>query len=116
MRIYIAGPYQHPDPVENTHKAVQAAEDLVKLGHSPYIPHLTLLWHLISPHGSDFWYRHDLIWLFHCEGLLRLPGKSVGADNEVAFAEREGIPVYHNIGEIPVDGVTEDQADRFCKS
>ena len=115
MRIYIAGPYAHPDPVENSRKAIMAAESLVKMGHTPFVPHLTLMWHLVAPHDVEFWYRYDLIWLYHCEGVLRLPGKSKGADNEVEFAIAEDIPVYYNVAEIPTVGVTVREFDRICR-
>ena len=39
--------------------------------------------------------------LQHCDGVLRLPGQSAGADQDVATAERLGLPVYHDVGEIP---------------
>ncbi len=35
-----------------------------------------------------------------CDGLLRLPGKSSGADKEVALAESKKIPVFHSIEEV----------------
>ena len=39
--------------------------------------------------------------LEHCDAVLRLPGESTGADQDVAIARRRGIPVYHQIEEIP---------------
>jgi hypothetical protein len=38
----------------------------------------------------------------HCDAILRLPGESKGADNDVRLAHERGIPVYYDIGEIPV--------------
>lgn len=32
-----------------------------------------------------------------CEAVLRVPGESAGADRECAFAEANGIPVFHSI-------------------
>ena len=51
--IYIAGPYTYPDPVRNTHRVIKIADDLIDNGFVPYIPHLTLLWHIVSP--NDPW-------------------------------------------------------------
>jgi len=101
MRVYVAGPYTHPDPVENTHKAIGAADALAEVGHIPFVPHLTLLWHMVSPHPLQFWYDHDMGWLEVCDALLRLPGPSTGADAEVARATELGIPVYHSIDDLP---------------
>jgi hypothetical protein len=39
--------------------------------------------------------------LAHCDAVLRLPGESHGADNDVAVARRRGLPVYTHIDEIP---------------
>lgn len=55
--IYIAGPYTCPDPVLNTRKAVAVAESVLALGGAPVVPHLTMLWHLISPKPVEEWYR-----------------------------------------------------------
>jgi hypothetical protein len=33
--------------------------------------------------------------------VLRLPGDSAGADQDVATARRHGLPVYHDMDEIP---------------
>lgn len=101
MKIYIAGPYSHPDPVINTNNAIQAAEEVLKKGHVPYIPHLTLLWHLVSPHVVEFWYEYDQVWLRYCNAVLRLPGPSKGADDEVAIAINLCLPIYRSIAEIP---------------
>ena len=101
MRIYIAGPYTNPDPVQNTHNAIKTADALVEAGYDPYVPHLTLLWHMVSPHPLQFWYDHDMKWLEVCDAVLRLPGKSSGADAEVARATELGIPIYHNIDDLP---------------
>jgi hypothetical protein len=39
--------------------------------------------------------------LQHCDAVLRLPGDSSGADNDVRIAHARGIPVYHSIDELP---------------
>ena len=40
--------------------------------------------------------------LQHCDAVLRLPGESTGADNDVRIARERGIPVYHSIEEVPL--------------
>jgi hypothetical protein len=98
--IYIAGPYSGGDTVINVRTAILMAEGLMMLGLIPYIPHLTMFWHLITPHNYDFWLKYDLNWLDKCDGLLRLSGESSGADKEVEYAQARGIPVYYSIEEI----------------
>lgn len=101
MRIYVAGPYTAPDPVENTHRAIKAADALLAMGHAVFVPHLNLLWHAVSPKPPETWYAHDLRWMPACDALLRLPGASKGADAEVTEAFRLGIQVYLSLEEIP---------------
>ncbi len=36
--------------------------------------------------------------------MLRLPGESTGADQDVALARQRGIPVYTRVEDIPVLG------------
>lgn len=42
--------------------------------------------------------------LQHCDAVLRLPGESTGADNDVRIARERGIPVYTSIDQIPLAG------------
>ena len=100
LLVYIAGPYSHPDPVENTHNAVKVADKLLEAGLVPYIPHLSLLWHAISPKPYETWLAYDIAWLKVCNALLRLPGESSGADKEVVIATDNGIPVFEDVGEL----------------
>ena len=39
--------------------------------------------------------------LEHCDAVLRLPGASTGADQDVAIAKRRGIPVFRRIEDVP---------------
>jgi len=43
--------------------------------------------------------------LERCDAVLRLPGESRGADQDVAIARERGIPVYTDISEVPGVGV-----------
>jgi hypothetical protein len=94
--VYIAGPYTHPDPIENTHRHIQLGMRLVETGLAAVeIPHLSLLAHLVDPHPVDYWYAFDLDKLAHCHFLYRAIGESTGADNEVARAIELVIPVFY---------------------
>lgn len=93
--IYIAGPYTHPDPVENTHDTIKVADRLVDSGLvTPVVPHVSLLWHLITPRPAEFWYEYDYALLVKCDAVLRLSGKSSGADKEVELARELQIPIF----------------------
>lgn len=94
--IYIAGPYSHPDPVANTHAAVRHGLMLREsYDVAVIIPHLSLVAQLVGPRNDEFWYNLDLDVLAHCDGLVRIPGASRGADREVIVADELGIPVFH---------------------
>jgi len=93
-RVYIAGPYTIGDVTINIRAAITAAEQVIEAGGAPYVPHLTHLWHVISPHEYAYWLALDLAWLRICDCLIRLPGHSNGADMEVVQAQRCGLPVF----------------------
>jgi len=98
--IYIAAPYTLFDPVQNTHRVIIVADELIFDGFIPYIPHLTLLWHLVSPRNAQFWYDYDYHLLKRCDAVLRILGDSVGADKEVELAKEWRIPVFYSIEEL----------------
>jgi len=101
MRVYIASAYSNGDVALNVREAISTADKLVGLGHTPYIPHLTHFWHLISPKDYEFWLEYDRSFIEHwAECLLRLDNESVGADKEVVRARKLGIPVYYSLLEL----------------
>ena len=97
MRVYIAGPYTKGDVAVNVRRAIQAGQEILDAGHSPYIPHLTHFWHFLIPAPWEQWIKHDEAWIGVCHAVLRLEGESVGADGEVKLAESLGIPVFHDM-------------------
>lgn len=92
--VYVAGPYTHPDPIVNVHRAVAVAEQLDERGCAVFIPHLSMLWHLVRPAGIAMWYRRDRDVLAHCDALVRFQGRSEGADCEEMYAHGIGIPIF----------------------
>lgn len=107
-RIYVAGPYIHHDPLvreRNTHAAMWARLDLLQQGHAPFIPHMS--------HYFDVWAQQqgvvvpyaaymawDAAYLAVCDGVLVL-GRSPGVDQELAGAERLGLPVFRSMADVP---------------
>ena len=118
MLILIAGPYRSgtgDDPVrmaENLRRLEAPSYTLFKAGHVPMIGEWVALPVWSAAGGKrvgDALYEE----IFHpvagrllslCDGVLRLPGASKGADNDVAIARDRGIPVWYNIEDVP--GVT----------
>lgn len=99
--VYVAGPITSPDPMENTHEAIKVADRLLTEKFVvPFVPHLTVLWQMISPHGYEDWLAYDFDVIRHCDALLRIEGHSPGADREVVFAHERGIPVFLRIDDL----------------
>ncbi len=98
-RVYVAGPVSKGDMAHNIHQAIDAADKLMAVGYTVFVPHLTFFWHLIN--GMRFehekWMAQDFAWLELCNALIRLPGESKGADMEVDFCKEHSIPVFYSI-------------------
>ncbi len=101
MIIYVSAPYSLGDVSENIRRACFAGDAILAKGHTPLVPHLSHLWHLISPKSHEEWLAIDLNLLSMCDALLRLPGESKGADMEVAEAKRLCMVIYYRLGDIP---------------
>jgi nucleoside 2-deoxyribosyltransferase len=97
--IYVAGPYT-ADPERCTLEAMDAADALEDAGYVAFIPHLSHFRHQRRPRDYRHWMTVDLAWLAKCDALLRLPGHSPGADEEVAFAQGRGLPVFHSLHDL----------------
>jgi hypothetical protein len=115
MMILIAGPYRSgtgDDPQKmaaNLARLEEASWPVFQKGHVPMIGEWAALpvWHAAGGcKVGDALYEqilhptaHRL--LQHCDAVLRLPGDSKGADNDVRIAKERGIPVYTHIDEVP---------------
>lgn len=97
MLVYVAGPYTKGDVYVNVRNAILAGNELYDAGHMPFIPHLNHFWHLITPRPEQEWLIWDVVWLLRCDVLLRLPGESKGADQEIEIAKANRIPVFYSM-------------------
>ncbi|MFS0865923.1 DUF4406 domain-containing protein [Microbacterium sp. 179-B 1A2 NHS] len=125
MLILIAGPYASGtggDPAAmaaNLARLEEAAWPIFRAGHIPMIGEWVALPVLSSagatgptdPLAADVMYPTAERLLEHCDAVLRLPGESRGADQDVAIAERRGIPVYRSLSEVPVRETASSAAD-----
>lgn len=101
-RVYIAAPLSNGDVEQNVRNACRAATQLIKCGYAPLCPHLTA--YMQGPTASvsagfdhPTWMEVDLPWVKVSDAVLRLPGVSNGADQEVEFAKANGVPVFESI-------------------
>lgn len=100
---YLSGPITKGDRQHNFDQAADAQRRLMAAGFAVLNPMLTMLlpgaWDI--PHST--WIDNDLPWIAKAKAVLRLPGESVGADQEVAFARLKGISVYDDIDHLIAD-------------
>lgn len=101
MIIYVSAPFSKGDQFVNVRNACLAGDEILKKGHIPLVPHLTALWHAISPKSWEEWMEIDTALLSMCDALVRLPGESKGADMEVAEAKKLHLIIYDNLEQIP---------------
>lgn len=96
-RVYIACPYTHGDRQQNVYNCIAVADSLAEAGYAPFAPLLFHYWDEQWPHEYEFWIKQSMEWLEQCHAVLRLAGKSPGADQEVERAKELGIPVFYSV-------------------
>ena len=114
--ILIAGPYRsgtNDDPVKisaNLQRLESFALPIYRSGHLPMIGEWIAL-PLLRATGSteignsvqeEFLYPVAARLLTRCDAVLRIPGESKGADQDVRIARERELPVFHSVEEIPV--------------
>lgn len=113
--ILVAGPYRSGtgnDPAlmeANLRQLEAAALPLFRAGHIPMIGEWVALplaaragaRDVNDPLNEEFLYPTAQRLLQHCQAVLRLPGPSQGADEDVRLARVRGLPVYHHLSEVP---------------
>lgn len=115
MMILIAGPYRsgtNDDPrliAQNLDRLESFASQVYDIGHIPMIGEWVAL-PLMKQAGSarlgdvisdQYLYPVANRLLQRCDAVLRIPGNSKGADQDVRLAHERSLPVYREIGEIP---------------
>jgi len=97
ITVYIASPYTKGDIAVNVKRQLDCVDVLMDLGFVPYAPLYSHFQHLVHPRPYQDWIDIDLVWVEICDCLLRLPGDSSGADNEIKWAEDLRKPVFYSI-------------------
>ncbi len=94
--LYVAGPFTKGNPIHNTIRAVEIADKLIERGYACIIPHMSLYHQAMSPKRTGFfWYGYDLEFMYRCDAVYRMKGKSWGADLEVRKALERGMEVIY---------------------
>jgi hypothetical protein len=120
MLILIAGPYRsgtNDDPalMEKNLRYLEAVSlPLFRAGHIPMIGEwvaLPLMREAGSKKPGDLAYNEIAYpvaerLLEKCDAVLRLPGESKGADQDVQIARARGLKVYYRLEEVPGIGLS----------
>jgi nucleoside 2-deoxyribosyltransferase len=100
LQIYIASPYSIGNSLDNVERQIDAAENLLNAGICPVIPLFSHYHHVKYPHDYETWMRVDFEKIRRADAVLRLPGKSRGADREIVFAISLNKPVFYRIKDV----------------
>jgi hypothetical protein len=97
--VYISGPITGSGNLHsNIKNGVYKWADLIDIGFAPICPHMNDFgFYLARPFDWHTIIEVDLSILNISDAVLRLPGKSAGADLEVQRAKELGIPVFYQI-------------------
>lgn len=100
IKIYIASPYTIGDQINNVRTQMIVFETLHSFGMMPFAPLWGSFQNLVFPYTREEWLEWCSTWVKSCDCLLRLPGESKGADEEVRVAIMNSIPVYYSIDQV----------------
>lgn len=107
--VYVAGPMTRGPTTTHLRNAYAAARHLLLAGHFPSLPQFWFNYEIVhGPTDITLYMRMDLAWIERCDIVLRLPGESVGADMETAYARKIGKPIYYDISKIPAAPPVDD--------
>lgn len=103
-RLYLSGPISNGDTLShakqraNVVHALGVARELQEEGIWVHVPHLTFLFNVYGcPRAYKDMLEDDRPMVEYCDGLLRLPGESAGADLEVKWASEADKSVFYSI-------------------
>jgi hypothetical protein len=113
LAIYMAGPLSSADgdagEDRNTEWILKVAKHVAMMGHYPHVPHTATLplhreirdhFRHTMPYG--YWLKMDMDIIKNwADAVYRCPGDSVGADAEVDYAKKLGLPIFYDLADIP---------------
>jgi hypothetical protein len=115
LLILIAGPYRsgtNDDPAHiagNLRRLESYAWPLYQAGYIPVIGEWLALPLIREAGGKEMGdaVHQQLLYpvadrlLQRCDAVLRIPGESKGADQDVRLAQERGLPVYYRLEDVP---------------
>lgn len=103
MRIFVSGPISaqtEAEMIANAEVAQHVAYELIKKGHMPFIPQLSVYTSYRDKVSYEWWMEYCFTWLEQCEALFFI-GESPGACREIARAKELGLQVFTRLDEVP---------------
>ncbi|KKN80422.1 hypothetical protein LCGC14_0330150 [marine sediment metagenome] len=104
IRVYIAGTMTNGGKgydMKSITDAIKVYIKLIEMGFVPHCPQLTMFCDFVDPgritHAQ--WLELDKNYIDDCDVVLRMPGESVGADIECAYAISRVISISWGIDE-----------------
>lgn len=94
-KIYISGPVSKGNMFANFTEFGEYFHKLVGLGFAPRNPGESMLMPGNQQIPWRTWVDIDIPWVAVSDVVMRIPGDSVGADEECEVAAHHGIPVIH---------------------
>ena len=99
LRVYVAGPLTAMTDAgmeANVRNAMQVADELMKRGHAPFVPHLSHFANAVHPHAYREWLEVDFAWVTRSDVLFMI-ADSPGTRQEVMVAAACRIPVVRSL-------------------
>ena len=98
---------------QNCRRAEEIGFEIAALGAAPIVP-ATMGRFFNGAYDRDTWMEIDISILAKCDVLVTVPGweNSLGAQEEVAFCQEHGIPVY-SLPPLPWNKPIRAQIERF---
>ena len=93
-RLYLSGPITKGNRTSNFAQAASMQAELMQAGFAVLNPMLSMMHPDAWTIDHRLWMDNDLPWVEVCHVVFRLPGESIGADEECSFADNLGIPVF----------------------
>lgn len=93
--VYISSPYTLGDVAKNVKVQMDAAHRIMDLGHCPIWPLASHFLHIDRARPVRDWMEVDIELVKRSDVVLRLPGESAGADEEVMEALKADVPVCY---------------------
>lgn len=109
--VYIACPYTIGDQALNVKDSMHCFNELVNNGFVPFNPLLFHFQQFAYPRTWESWMEIDLSWLEKCDCILRLPGKSRGADKEIKYAKKLNKIVFYSIENLRLYYLRKDEVN-----